>query len=79
MHAVFMVRQLLLATVVVVRRCRVMVFKKPKVIDKTGWGANGHTTSHYAGMIDTANVAFTSDIWHLALPPLHLSQQVYDK
>ena len=50
--------------VVVMRRCRVMVFEKPEVIDKIEWGADQHTTSHDAGMIDTANVACTSDIWH---------------
>ena len=49
--------------VVVMRRCRVMVFEKPEVIDKTGWGAHRHTTSRDTGMIDTANVACTSDIW----------------
>ena len=36
MHAVFIGRQLRLATAVVMRRCRVMVFEKPEVIDKTG-------------------------------------------
>ena len=41
-----------------------MVFEKPVVIDKTGWDAQQHTTSHDAGMIDTADVACTSDIWH---------------
>ena len=61
------------------RRCRVMVFEKPEVIDKTGRGANWHMTSHNAGTIDTANVACTSDILHATLPPLHLRQQVYDK
>ena len=42
--------------VVVTRRCRVVVFERPEVIDKTGWGAQQHTTSHEAGMIDTASV-----------------------
>ena len=65
MHAVFMIRQLRPAiAVVVMRRCQVMVFEKPEVIDKTGWGAHRHTTSHYAGMIDTDNIACMSDIWH---------------
>ena len=41
-----------------------MMFEKPEVIDKTGWGAHNHTTSHDAGMIGTADVACTSDIWH---------------
>ena len=59
------VQQLRLATaVVVVRHCRVMVFEKPEVIDKNGWGAQRGTTPHDAGMIDTADVACTSDIWH---------------
>ena len=59
------VRQMRLPTAVVVRRrCRVMVFERPEVIDKTGWGAQRHKTSHDAGMVDTADVAasaFTSD------------------
>ena len=42
-------------------RCRVMVFEKPEVIDETGREAHRHTTSHGAGMIDTANVARTPD------------------
>ena len=54
------VRQLPHAMAVVVRRpCRVMVFEKPEVI---GLDAHRHTTSHDAGMIDTADVACTSDI-----------------
>ena len=48
--------------VVVMRHCQVMVFEKPEGIDKTGRGTNWHTTSHDAGMIDTANDACTSDI-----------------
>ena len=57
--------------VVVMRRCRVMVFEKREVVDKTGWGAQQHTNSHDAGMRETADVATcmqncrcTSDIWH---------------
>ena len=42
--------------VVVTRRCRLVVFERPAVIDKTGWGAQRHTTSHDAGMIDTADL-----------------------
>ena len=53
--------------VAVMRRCRVMVFEKPEVIDKTGWGAHRHTTSRKTGMIDTANVACMSDISLLLL------------
>ena len=57
------VRQLPHATTVVVRRrCRVMVFEKPEVIDKTGWGAHRHTTSHDAGSIYTADVCM--HVWH---------------
>ena len=57
------VRQLPHATAVVVRRrCRVMLFEKPEVIDKTGLDAHRHTTSHDAGMIDSADLACTSDI-----------------
>ena len=41
-----------------------MVFEKPEVIDKTEWDAHWHTTSHDAGMVDTADVACTSDKWH---------------
>ena len=41
-----------------------MVFEKPEVINKTGWGAHQYTTSRDAGMRDTANVACTSDMWH---------------
>ena len=52
------VRQLRLPTVVVVMcRCRVVVFEKPEVIDKTGWGSQRDTTSLDAGMVDTADVA----------------------
>ena len=43
-------------------RYRVMVFEKPEGIDETGRDAHRHTTSHDAGMIDTANVSRTSDI-----------------
>ena len=50
--------------------------EKPEMMDKTGWDAHRHTTSHDAGIIDTANVACTSDIWHAAL---HSMQQIYDK
>ena len=50
--------------VLVMGRCRVMVFEKPEVIDKTEWCAHRHTTSRDADMIDTANVACKSDIWH---------------
>ena len=32
-----------------------MVFEKPEVKDKTGWGAQWHTTSHDAGMAYTAD------------------------
>ena len=32
--------------VVVMRRCRVMVFEKPEVVDKTGWCTQRDTTSH---------------------------------
>ena len=64
------------------RRCRVVVFEKPEVIDKTGLGPHRHTTCHDAGMIDTANVAYTSDIIvtydMLTVPPLHSRQQVYN-
>ena len=78
------IRQLPHATaVVVMRRCRVILFEKPEVIDKTGWGAHRHTTSLDAGMIDTANVACTDEARltydMLAVPPLHSRQQVYDK
>ena len=74
------VRQLPHATAVVVRRrCQVMVFEKPEVIDKTLCDAQRNTTSHYAGMIDTAVVACTSDIDMLAVTPLHSRQQVYGK
>ena len=59
------VRQLPHATAVVAsRHCWVIVFEKPEVIDKTGWSVHRHTTSHDAGMIDTADVTCTSDIWH---------------
>ena len=43
--------------VVVMHRRRVMVFEKPEVVDKTGWWAQQHTTSHDAGMTDTDDVA----------------------
>ena len=55
MHAVFMGTT---ATTAVV------VMRRWWVIDMTGWGTHRHVTSHDAGMIDTANVACTSDIWH---------------
>ena len=48
--------------VVVMRRCRVMVFEKPEVIDKTDEALTGHTASHNAGMINNANVACMSGI-----------------
>ena len=48
MHAVFMGG-------VVMRRCRMVVFERPEV-EKTGWGAQRHTTSHDTGMIDTADL-----------------------
>ena len=44
------------------RRCRVMVFEKPEVIDETGRDAHWHTTSQDAGMRDTANLTNTSGI-----------------
>ena len=47
------------------RHCRVMVFEKPEVKDETGWDAHRRKTSHDAGMIDTANVARTTHIWHM--------------
>ena len=56
-----------------------MVFEKPEVIDKTVWGAHGHTTSHDAIIIDTANAACTSDRWHACSTTLHSRHQVYDK
>ena len=59
------VRQLSLSTAAVVMcRCWVMVFERPEVIDKTGWCTHRHPTSHDTGMIDTANVACTVEIWH---------------
>ena len=79
MHAVSMVRQLHLATaVVVMHRCRVMVFERPEVIDKTGLSGNWHTTSHDAGMIVPM---FQAHLTHDMLPvlPLHSRQQVYAK
>ena len=36
MHAVFMGTTASAMPVVVMRRCRVMVFEKPEVVDKTG-------------------------------------------
>ena len=42
--------------VVVKHRCRVVLFLRPEVIDKTGLGPQLHTTSHDAGMIDTADL-----------------------
>ena len=59
------VHQLRLATaVVVMRHCRVVVFEKPEVIDKSKWDTQQHTTSYDAGMVDTADFSCTSDTWH---------------
>ena len=58
MHTVFMGTTTASATpVVVMRRCRVMGFAKPEVVDKTGLCTQRHTTSHDAGMTYTADVA----------------------
>ena len=62
----------LLTAVVVMRRCTVILFEKPEVIDKAGSGGHRHTTSYNAGMIDTANVACMSDIWHNIVIILYL-------
>ena len=51
-------------TLVVMPRCRVVVFEEPEVIDKTEWGDQRHRTSHDAGMVDTADVSCMSDTWH---------------
>ena len=53
MHAVFMGEESLPSDGVWVTRSD----------NKISWGAHWHT-SHYDGMIDTANVACISDIWH---------------
>ena len=56
------VQQLRLPTaVVVMRRCRVVVFETPEVIEKTGWGAQRHTTSHDAGLTGTADCCMQGD------------------
>ena len=44
------------------RAMAVMVMPRCRVIDKTAEALMRHTTSHDAGMIDTASVACTSDI-----------------
>ena len=40
---------------------------------------NDSSTSHDAGMIDTADVACMSDIWHACSTSAPFEQQVYDK
>ena len=58
MHPVFMGTTTASKTPVVVRRrCRVMVFEKPELVDETGWWAQRRRTSHVTGMTDTGDVA----------------------
>ena len=60
------VRQLRFPTAVVVMpRCIVVVFERPEMIDKTGWGTQRHTTPHDAGMTVTADCCMQGDARHM--------------
>ena len=65
--------KLRLATAAVVMRCwRVMVFEKPEVIGKTGWGDHWQTTSHK----DCNNsISFLNTMYSLSLLPI-ISKQI---
>ena len=62
--------------VVVTRRCRVAVFERPEVIDKTGWGAQQHTISHDAGMIDTADLLGLHHCMHETVPIIQFASTI---